>query len=142
MRSIRHMNRIHDFAIVGLIALAAWVSFFSPAQAEPSWTSLGSADFPARVNAIVFPSGNRIDSSSGVCWGKWCANFGPERPEAHLTNIINVWPLECENPVVGLKECYITLVMEEPRTCNLHILKEEELLKLISISCPQELRLE
>ncbi len=142
MELSRRLDYLRKISAAGLIALAAWASLLSPAQAKPSWASLGPADFPTRVNAIVFPSGNRIDSSSGVCWGKWCVGFGSERPEAHLTNVINIWPLECENSVVGVKECTILLIMEEPRGCLLHIRNEGKPPTNIDISCPSDLRLE
>ncbi len=134
-------NFMTKIGAAALIALAAWVSLFSPAQAKPSWASLGPADFPARVNAIVFPGGNRIDSSSGVCWGQWCVNFRSERPKASFTNIIIVGNFECENSVVGVKACYMLLSVTA-LACNLIIGNEGEPPKNINISCPNDLRLE
>ena len=136
----------HCFArtcAAALIAVAVWLVTTAPAQAEPSWTGLRAENFPAHVKAIVFPSGNVIDARNSLCWGKWCVYFGPERPVAHLTHLINIGLLECRNPVAGVKECTMTLAVEEPRTCALRISKEGGgFLKFISIKCPQELRLE
>ncbi len=136
----------HCFATTcaaALIAVAVWLVTTAPAQAEPSWTGLRAEYFPAHVKAIVFPSGNVIDARNSLCWGKWCVTFGPERPVAHLTHLINIGLLECKNPVAGVKECTMTLAVEEPRTCSLRISKEGGgFLKFISIKCPQELRLE
>ena len=136
----------HRFArtcAAALMAAAVWLVTAAQAQADPSWTGLRAEYFPAHVKAIVFPSGNILDTRNSLCWGTWCVNFGQRRPEARLSHLINIRLLECKNQVAGVKECAMTLAMEEPHICALHILKEGgRTSKLISIKCPQELRLE
>ncbi len=136
----------HRFArpwAAALIAVAAWLVTTAQTQADPSWTELRAEYFPAHVKAIVFSTGNVLDARTSLCWGTWCVNFGPERPEARLSHLINIRLLECKNRVAGVKKCTMTLAMEEPHTCALHILKEGgRTSKLIAINCPMELRLE
>ena len=104
------LDYLRKISAAGLIALAAWVSSFSPAHAIDFY-NLRVADFPAHVRAIVFPSGNRIDSSSSTCWGNWCVTFGSEPPVAMLghADSIRILHLECKNPVEGVNKCYMVL---------------------------------
>lgn len=146
MKAARHS--LAEKCAAALIALAAWPVMTGPAQAEPSWTRLGSADFPAHVRAIVFPDGQVLDARHPLCWGKWCARFRSPVPVAEFVNIIEIDGLECRNPVAGVKSCSISLYKKRERgtlECILSVNKDgPETLTLTSfvIGCPQDLRLE
>ncbi|MEE9251707.1 MAG: hypothetical protein V3U93_11400 [Alphaproteobacteria bacterium] len=146
MKATRHS--VARRCIAALIALAAWPVMTGPARAEPSWTRLGSADFPAHVKAIVFPDGKVLDARNPLCWGKWCAHFTSRTPVAKFVNIIEIEGLECRNPVAGVKSCSISLYKKRKRgalECIISVNKDgPETLTLTSfvIACPQDLRLE
>ncbi len=102
-------------AAMAMLVVGVWTASMAPAHAIDFY-NLRVADFPAHVGAIVFPSENRIDSSSSTCWGNWCVTFGSEPPVARLSryddgrgDLIRIEPLECKNPVEGTSECYLVL---------------------------------
>jgi len=130
------------FFTATLVTLAVLMA--GPAQAKPSWTQLGSSYFPSRVKAIVFPSGRAIDGTNGVCWGKWCLNFGADAPVATFTQCcpsINISGLVCTNSVVGRKSCRIYLINAPDIGLDCNIFGDDIRLR-IAIRCPQGLRLE
>ncbi len=100
-----------------LVGMALWSVSSGPSlSAGETWTNLNSSQFPAHVRAIVFANGNRIDSSGGVCWGKWCVNLGPNRPYAALAQCsprpclqFDIKNLQCKNPVLGTKNCTMSM---------------------------------
>ncbi len=95
--------------VLAVLVVGAWTASMAPAHAIDLY-NLRVVDFPAHVRAIVFASGNRIDSSSSVCWGNWCVTFGSEPPVARLLDdLFMIEPLECKNPVEGVSECFLTL---------------------------------
>jgi len=103
-------NFLITICITLFVAVGAWTASVAPAHAG-DWRSMNTTDFPAHVGTIIFPSGNRIDSSSSTCWGKWCVTFGPEKPAARVFggDTIFIKPLACKNPVEGVKECFMDL---------------------------------
>ncbi len=126
-----------------LVALGAWTASMAPAHAIDFY-NLRVADFPAHVRAIVFPSGNRIDSSSSTCWGKWCVHFGSEPPAARLAphGIIKIDPLECKNPVDGVFECSLYLQHSTDAGSITVVGPDGNSFLHISIQFPQDLILE
>ena len=103
-------NFLSTICIALFVAVGAWTASWAPAHAG-DWKSLNPTDFPAHVRAIILPSGNRIDSSSSTCWGKWCVTFGPKPPVARLLSdgVVMIVPLACKNPVEGVGECSLIL---------------------------------
>lgn len=127
----------------------------SVVNARPSWAKLGTGDFPARVKSVVWPSGNALDATSGVCWGKWCANFGEQAPVARcntsyeiaynacaIITIGNALPkgmeLKCYNEVVGERDCMIWFILHPVFECSV----QGDGISQFPIKCPATLRFE
>lgn len=127
------------------------------AAGAENWRSLGRADFPSHVAAVVFPGGQQLTAQTPVTWGKWTASYKDG-------NAIAAWfggqsgarvmvYLTCENPVLGSMPCMLHLLQETPEAGSGCFLVKEikganwggglpELGKyLFSFTCPSELRL-
>jgi len=91
------------------------MSYVTIANAERV-SSLGRSDFPARVKAIGFPSGNEISPSSSLTWGKWSVSFKGQLPIAKYSYVPDlpqyvIEGLRCSNSVVGTTNCALTGTM-------------------------------
>ncbi len=85
----------------------------------PSWEGLPQSDFPAKVQAVVFESGNTLDRQHGVNWGNWTVSFGSSSPIAQRKHfpassflMIEIRNLRCSNPVSGTEDCNMLLNFE------------------------------
>jgi len=121
------------------------------------WRSMGRADFPSYVAAVVFPGGQQLTAGNSVTWGKWTASFkngkaiaawfgkpSGERVMVYLT---------CENPVFGSMPCMLHLLQNTPQEGSGCFMVKEikgadwggELPRLgkylFSFTCPSELKL-
>jgi hypothetical protein len=76
--------------------------------AEASWKDLGASDLPARVEAIIFADGKRLDVNSSLRWGRWTVKYGAKPINAVLSECndrpcraITIQDLVCGNAVDG-----------------------------------------
>ena len=114
-----------------------------------TWRNLSGLDFPARVRAINFSSGNVLDRGHSITWGRWTAKLKPQGSVAEyriqgppIDNTAIDIPLFCKNPVKGEKICMMSFFLHEsPVSCYLFIGFPGPLEKDIRITCPSRLEL-
>ena len=113
----------------------------------PSWEGLPQSQFPARVQAVVFESGNTLDRQHGVSWGNWTVSFGRSSPIASLPNdsgniynsYIIIDSLSCSNPVSGAVECQLGMAKHTSSYCFVSAVGWARPLIIV---CPTALRFE
>ncbi len=111
-------NFLSTTCITLFVVWGAWMASTAPAHAG-DWRNPNEADFPAYVKSIKLDGGNVLEAGGNpVCWGNWCVSFGSEPPAATLLDdyggghSIFIDPLECRNPVAGVKRC--NLILQPP----------------------------
>jgi hypothetical protein len=80
----------------GLIALYAVVLMMTPVNPVTAQclTHLTEADFPANVQAILFPNGNMLDAGHPTTLGQWTVRFGSSQTTAAWMNCHRPVPLK------------------------------------------------
>lgn len=107
-------------AAVGFVLCAA-VASASCAGSGGAWMRLQPADFPARVSAILFPGGQRLDAKNDFLIGAWRVQAkGPLSATGYFGHYggvsrIDVSGLTCLNKVVGQVPCRLHL-QQRPAT--------------------------
>jgi hypothetical protein len=104
--------------LIALYAVAVTMTPVNPVTAQ-SWTHLTEADFPANVQAILFPNGNTLDAGHPTALGQWTVRFGSSQPTAAWINCpspcaaqdraIVVRGLTCNNSFSGEMPCQLVL---------------------------------
>ena len=115
----------------------------------PSWEGLPQSQFPARVQAVVFESGNTLDRQHGVSWGNWTVSFGSSFPVAEkrrtpgfTIQMIEILNLRCSNPISGTENCSIRIYLEH-HGCKVGNWDDIKMPTVeFSIKCPTALRFE
>ena len=133
------------FLIVGIVLPLLGVSYPTTLGAQ-SLQNLGPADFPSRVKAIVWADGDAINRRGGLCWGKWCVNFGSQLPIGIFgytstttgapIGYVDIKGLKCRNAVIGVRDCRVHFSRDH--NCMIYV----EGHGLISIFCPARLNLD
>jgi len=98
------------------ITVMACTTGTSTGESMPDWTRyLNQSNFPARVEAVIFPSGNAIDQTHSVSWGKTTVGLGSDLPIAEYSSpgvfsVIDIRNLSCRNDVYGTIKCDMQLM--------------------------------
>lgn len=129
-----------------------------PSSYAQNWASYPSSAFPAKVRAVVFPSGT-LTPTNTMKWGQWTVAF-TERTGAFSSiqetpgipggpeHFVDIRALQCQNNVIGEVPCRMRLVWTPggTRLCTLYSEKDVEGLvagnMIESIICPTSLQLE
>ena len=114
------------------------------AYSQTNWRDLTSADLPARVDSIVFASGNTLTRSESLSWGRWNVAL-TDKTNAYFgqvgdpsLKVIGINSLLCSNEVSGKANCIMRFDRLDGRwTCNIFIDGYDR----IQINCPNDLRL-
>jgi len=119
-----------------------------PSAGVPTWVTWSAQDLPARVDAVVFADGTRIDRVGRMTLGSWSAGFGSQapiaewQPNAAGNRIIKVQELRCHNAIVGEVRC--DLLLNQPRSgapgCGFDIYAPQALYAVVT--CPTTLELQ
>ncbi|MBI5605518.1 MAG: hypothetical protein HY879_19480, partial [Deltaproteobacteria bacterium] len=119
------MKERSRFVLLGILFLCLmFIGMFdreSNAAWAGDWRQMGLSQFPARLNAITFPSGHRLDSNNSFKWGAWDVSFGGKNPIATGNNYQNTLgsiniDLTCANAIIGTRTCKMLLWLPKMRT--------------------------
>jgi hypothetical protein len=99
--------------LIALYAVAITMTPVNPVTAQ-SWTHLTEADFPANVQAIVFPNGNTLDAGHPTTLGQWTVRFGSSQPTAAWMNCPSTCTAQDRPIVVRGLTCNNTFSDEMP----------------------------
>ena len=133
--------------IIGFVVLAMALLSAQSWAATDLTQGLRETNFPVRVEAITFSSGNTIGGGRAVCWGQWCAHFESEtavatwRQNAGSAQAVDIENLACKNDVLGTRPCTIILFVKSgrPFACIVSFPNSDELTSF-DIQCPVSLR--
>lgn len=111
------------------------------------WRQMGLSQFPARLNAITFPSGHRLDLNNSLKWGAWDVSFGGKNPIALGNNYQNSLGsieihLACMNAIVGTRTCKMILWSPYIRVNTPCFIDVDGTETRILIDCPSDLKIE
>jgi len=108
-----------------LITVGGCASGSGSSSSLPDWTRyLRASNFPARVEQVIFPSGNVLDGSRSISVGQWTLSFGSDTAIAEYhENLLKhpphkkiVLQLDCQNEVRGRLGCNMQLTdLVDPR---------------------------
>ena len=135
--------------ISGFVVLAVTLMSAQSWGATGLTQGLGQSDFPVRVEAVVFPSGNTIGAGRSVCWSQWCAYSESKTAIATWatfagpgTQAVDIENLACKNDVLGTRSCSIRMFVKggRPFHCLVDFSDTSDDLGNFSIKCPVSLR--
>jgi hypothetical protein len=138
--------------IGAITTLCAACASSNDSSSETPWTHLKRADFPASIEAIVFPNSLALSASESMRWGAWSVSFG-DRPTAEIGQddekfrMIVVRHLKCSNAVEGEVNCSMLLTRDErgrEPSCSLSLEYGKDhspQADFLGIKCPSVLRL-
>lgn len=112
-----------------------------------TWKKLRAADFPARVQTVVFDDGV-WNARTSWAWGRWTAQFGSAtvaefvKCDNAICPSFRIEHLVCTNPVVGESSCTLSMTWRIAFADPICTLTVEKQRRDVTVRCPLEVRLQ